>query len=230
MEETRQQRRAREREKKTKKASQDKALGNIVGGKIGGKSFHQWPAWDGTGVPLRTNCDLSNPRQKFLWMFTAMPGMRGAPLMMPAEYWEMQSWRMCVLGGDVVNEPTQKWQAPENAVNPHMAAGSWVDLDAPEPQRKTIKDMMLALPQKDRADIHAAVLAELGIDDIAAGKDRPGPPAMQYTVATLADRLKTSVSELLEVLTNLGMSNLHAGSRVGRDVADRIAAHMGLDG
>lgn len=224
---TRQQRRAHDQDKKKEKAKQDKALGNIVGGRIDGKSFHQWPAWEGQGVPLRTNCDLSNPRQKFLWMFTAMPGMRGAPLMMPAEYWEMQSWRMCVLGGDVVNEPTQKWQAPANAVNPHMAAGDWVDIDTPEPQRKTIADMVKDLPQKDRADIRAAVLEQMGLED--SGGDRPGPPAMQYTVATLAERLETSVPDLLAVLANLGMTNLHEGSRVGRDIADRITAHMGLE-
>jgi hypothetical protein len=222
---TRQQRRAAEREKKTEKAKQDKALGNIVGGRVDGKAYHQWPAWEGQGVPLRENCDLDNPRQKFLWMFTAMPGMRGAPLMMPAEYWEMQSWRMCVLGADVVNEPTQKWQAPVNTVNPHMAAGQWVDLDAAEPERKTLADMVRELPQKDRADIRAAVLEQMGLEDDG---DRPGPPAMQYTVTTLAERLDTSVPELLDFLANIGVTNLHADSRVGRDVADRIAARMGL--
>lgn len=226
-EESRQQRRARERAKRTKKATQDKALGNIVGGRIDGKAYHQWPAWEGRGVPTRENCDLTNPRQKFLWMYTAMPGMKGAPLMMPAEYWEMQSWRMSCLGADVVNEPLLKWQAPESTINAHMAAGKWVDINTPEPDRKSIADMIRALPQKDRADLRAAVLEQMGLEDDG---DRPGPPAMQYTVATLAQRLDTQVPDLLEVLANLGVPNLHAESRVGRDVADRIAAHMGLNG
>ena len=58
--------------------------------------------------------------------------------------------------------------------------------------------------------------------------DRPGPPAMQYTVASLAERLKSPVEELLSVLANLGVTNLHADSRVSREVADRIAERMGV--
>lgn len=227
MEETRQQRRARIREAKSAKAKQDKALGNIVGGKVDGKSYHQWAAWEGRGVPTRENCDLDNPRQKFLWMFTAMPGMKGAPLMMPAEYWEMQSWRMCVLGGGITGEPGQKWQAPANTLNPHMAAGTWVDLDAPEPNHKTINDLVRELSQKDRADLRVAILEQMGFED--SHGDRPGPPAMQYTVQTLATRLKTTVPELLTVLANLGVPNLHGESRVSREVAERIVAHIGLD-
>lgn len=222
---TRQQRRARERERATKKAHENKQKSRIVGGRVDGKAFEQWPAWDHQGVPTRENCDASNPRQAFLWMFTAMPGLQGAPLMLPTEYWEMQSWRMWVLGARPAAEPTQKWQAPASlTANAWTAPGKWVDLDTPEPERKTIADMIRELPQGTRAEVRAAVLEQFGLDD----GDRPGPPAMQYTVESLAERLRTSVDELLAVLGNLGATNLHAGSRVGRDVAERIVAHLGL--
>ncbi|MBF6133517.1 DUF2744 domain-containing protein [Nocardia otitidiscaviarum] len=223
---SRQQRRAREREQRTKKATENKQKARMVGGRVDGRTFDQWPAWEHSGVPTRANCDPDNPRQAFLWMFTAMPAMTGAPLMLPTEYWEMQSWRMWVLGARPAAEPTQKWQAPASVTaNPWTAPGKWVDLDTPEPQRKTLAEMLRELPQADRAEIRAAVLDGLGLDD----GDRPGPPAMQYTVATLAERLSVAVDELVTTLANLGVTNLHAGSRVGRDVADRIVAHMGLD-
>lgn len=227
MEETRQQRRAREREAKAEKEKLDKQLDKIVGGKIEGKRFHDWPAWEGRGVPTRENCDLNNPRQKLLWMFTAMPGMKGAPLMFPPEFWELQSWRMCVLGAGITGEPMLEWRPPlHTTVDPHMASGDWVEPGTPQPERKTMADLMNALPQKDRADIRAYVLEKMGFED--SGGDRPGPPAMQYTVTTLAERLTCPVGELLTVLTNLGVPNLHAESRVSRDVADRIAERMGV--
>ncbi|MGW6121511.1 phage gene 29 protein family protein [Nocardia sp. NPDC055165] len=230
MEETRQQRRARERTAKQKKTSEDKQISRIVGGRVDGKTYDKWPGWEGRGVPTRENCDLANPRQAFLWMYTAPPGQAGAPLMMPTEYFELLSWRMWVLGARPVAEPTQKWQAPVNATaNPWTAAGKWVDVNTPEPERKTVAQMMRELPAADRAEIRGAVLAELGYDGEALpDKDRPGPPAMTYTVAALAQRLNTTVDELLVVLGNLGLTNATASTTVGRDVADRIVAHLGL--
>lgn len=228
--ESRQQRRARERAAKQKKTSEDKQISRIVGGRVDGKTFDKFPAWAGRGVPTRENCDLNNPRQAFLWMFTAPPGQAGAPLMMPTEYFELLSWRMWVLGARPVAEPTQKWQAPVNATaNPWTAAGRWVDINTPEPERKTVAQMMRELPAADRAEIRNAVLAELGYEgETLPDRDRPGPPAMTYTVASLAERLGTPVDELLVVLANLGVSNCTAASTVGRDVADRIVANLGL--
>lgn len=225
--ETRQQRRARERATETKKASEDKTVARIIGGRVGGKTYDKFEAWTGQGVPTRENCDPANPRQAFLWMFTAPPGQRGAPLMMPAEYWEMMSWRLWVLGARPTEEPTQKWIPPASmSASPWMAAGDWVDASMPDPERKTIAQMMRELPAPERAAIRAEVLAQIGLED--SDGDRPGPPAMTYTVGTLAERLGSTVDELLIVLANLGVPNLHSGSRVGRDVADRIVAHLGL--
>ena len=228
--ETRQQRRARERAAATKKASEDKQISRIVGGRVGGKTFDKFPAWEGRGVPTRENCDLTNPRQAFLWMFTAPPGQAGAPLMMPTEYFEIMSWRLWVLGARPVAEPTQKWVPPASVTaSPWMAAGKWVDIDTPDPVRKTVAEAMRELPAADRAEIRAAVLAELGYEgETLPDRDRPGPPAMTYTVASLAERLGTSVDELVTVLGNLGLTNVTASSTVGRDVADRIVDHLGL--
>lgn len=228
--ESRQQRRAREREARQKKSSEDKQVSRIVGGRVDGKTFDKFPAWEGRGVPTRESCDPENPRQAFLWMFTAPPGQAGAPLMMPTEYFEVLSWRLWVLGARPSAEPTQKWQAPQSATaNPWTAAGKWVDINTPDPEQRTIAQLMRELPAADRAEIRSAVLADLGYEDEALpGKDRPGPPAMHYTVATLARRLDRSPFEIVEVLKNLGLSNISDTSTVGRDVADRIVAHFGL--
>ncbi|AHH22111.1 hypothetical protein NONO_c73550 [Nocardia nova SH22a] len=226
MEETRQQRRARERETAATRTKLERKLRNQVGGLVDGKPFDKWPAWKGTGVPTRDNCDLTNPRQAFIWMFVAMPVMKGAPLMLPTEYWEMQSFRMWTLGARPVADPTRKYQPPESVTaNAWMASGSWVSLDTPERPRKTLAQALRELPQRERAEVRAALLDGLGLDD----GEKPAPPAMQYTVATLAQRLNTSVDELVSVLGNLGLTNVHADSRISREIADRIVKHMGLE-
>lgn len=231
MAETRQQRRAREREAKSQKSQQDKQLSRIVGGRVDGKEFHDFPAWDGQGVPTRENCDLTNPRQAFLWMFTAPPGMQGAPLMMPTEYWELMSWRQWVLGARPVEEPTQKWQAPVNmAANAWMAAGKWVPLDTPEPERKTVAEAMRDLPDADKAMIRAAVLQDLGLDDesVIGLQDRAAPPVARRTVASLAERCGCTVTEMLSAFSDLGLPYLTADSLVARDAGERVIAHLGL--
>lgn len=227
--ESRQQRRAKEREKAAKKQKQDRQLSDIVGGLVDGKRFDEYEPWEGRGLPTRENCDLTNPRQKFLWCFTAPPGQRGAPLAMPTEAWELMSWRLCVLGGDLVHEPGLKWQAPANVANPWTAAGKWVHPSTPEPERKTFGELFRALPQQDRAEIRAAILHEIGIEDERLAPDRPGPPPMEYTAYALSERLGIPVADLLVELSNLGLANLQPHSRVGREVGDRIIAHLGLD-
>lgn len=192
-------------------------------GLIDGKSFHDWPAWNGQGVPLRENCDLDNPRQRFLWMFTAMPGMKGAPLMLPPEYWEMQSWRMCVLGAGIVAEPSLKYQGPLTTANPHTAAGQWVPPETPDPPRPSMKDMVAKLSQPDRAELRSVVLDQLGLE-----ADRPDTPDGHYRVSDFGRRLGLSVDEVAEVLAKFGMKHVKPNSLIPRGVAEGIVVHLGL--
>lgn len=193
-------------------------------GLVDGRRFEDFPSWDGQGVPTFANCDRTNPRQAFLPMFTALPGMRGAPLMMPVEYWELVSWRQWILGARPAEEPQLKWLPPLNMVsNPWNATGSWVNLDAPEPEQTTLAEAMRALPQHDRAEIRAEVLNQFGL-----GEEVPEVPLGQYRVADLAVRLDQPVEAVVEVLGNFGMK-VAPDALVGRDVADRIAVHLGLD-
>ncbi|MFF1531504.1 DUF2744 domain-containing protein, partial [Cellulomonas sp. NPDC058312] len=103
------------------------------------KEFEEYPAWEGSGVPTRENCDLRNPRQAFLWMFTGMPGVKGAPLIFPTEYWEMVSYHQWECGARPSAKPTKKYQVSrESMMNHWTAAGKWVGLDEPDAPQTTL--------------------------------------------------------------------------------------------
>ena len=192
--------------------------------KVGGKRFDQWPKWEGRGIPTRDNCDLSNPRQKFLWMFTAAPGQKGAPLVMPTEYYEMQSYHMCVLGADIKAKPKLKWRPPNNMVaNRWGASGEWVDVDDPDPPRQTMADIVEKLPQQDRAELAELINSKLGVENVAD----PSVPAGWLRVEDLAQRLSLDVDSVRTLLEEFGMS-VNAFDLVSRDISERITAHLGL--
>lgn len=192
--------------------------------KYGGKRFQDWPEWKGRGVPTRENCDLDNPRQRFLWMFTAAPGQKGAPLIMPVEFWEMQSYHMCVLGGGIKTKPKLKWRAPNNMVaNQWMAQGEWVHLDDPDPPRTTMADIVSKLPQQDRAELKELINSQLGVEDV----DDPSVPAGWFRVDEVASRLGVELEQVQQLLEAFGMESNPFGL-VSRDITDRITAHLGL--
>lgn len=192
-------------------------------GLIDGKKFSDWPAWEGRGIPLPENCDLDNPRQRFLWMFTGMPGVKGAPMLMPTEFWETQSWRMCVLGAGIVGEPGLKYQPGSNMANAWTATGRWAPLDEPDPPRMTVEQVMDGLSHADRAEVKGYVLERMGLSG-----DIPDVPDGKYRVSDLAVRLNVPVDDLIRALSDFGLA-VQPQSLVGREVADRIVFHLGLD-
>ncbi|WP_280333097.1 phage gene 29 protein family protein [Nocardia wallacei] len=192
-------------------------------GLIDGKRFEDWPAWEGQGLPVRANCDPENPRQRFLWMFTAMPGVKGAPLMLPPEYWECQSWRMCVLGAGIVGEPGLKYQPPASFASPWTSAGQWVPLDTPDPEPLTVADVMDGLSTAEKGEVKNYVLEKMGLLD-----QIPEVPPGQYRASDMAARLDVPIDDLIAALAEFGL-NVKPDSFVGRDIADRICAHLGLD-
>lgn len=192
--------------------------------KVKGKRFDQWPKWEGCGIPTRDNCDLENPRHAFLWMFTAPPGQKGAPLTMPTEYYEMQSYHMWVLGARPQRPPELKWQPPKDMVaNRWGAAGEWVPLDAPDPPRQTMKDIVAKLPQQDRAELKELINNQFGVEDVAD----PSTPDGWLRVEDVARRLGIEVEQVRELLANFGME-VNAFDLVSRDIANRVTAHLGL--
>jgi hypothetical protein len=80
--------------------------------------------------PTRENCDPTNPEEAFLWMFAALPNVKGAPLIMPVEYYRQISKRLWDLGCRPAEEPTLAW-IPPTATEPHWltSPGRWVPAD-----------------------------------------------------------------------------------------------------
>ena len=135
--------------------------------KVKGKRFDEWEPWKGRGLPLRETCDLENPRQAFLWMFTAMPGLKGAPLPMPTEYFELLSYHQWVLGARPQRPPGLKYRPPVNMVADRWTAqGEWVGVDEPDPPRTTMADIVAKLPQQDRAELKELINNKLGVEDV----------------------------------------------------------------
>lgn len=212
------------RRDRTRKSTQMKNFTDNLG-KINGKTFDQWPAWEGQGLPTYENCDLTNPRQAMLWTFTAMPGVQGAPLPLPTEYWETVSWRQWMLGIRPVRKPKLKYQAPRHmAADRFTAAGRWVDPLTPDPPRATMKDLVSQLSQPDKAELKSVILEQMGLD----GPPAPEVPEGYLQVSDLARRLKVDVDQLVAVLDTFGMK-VESTSWVGQGVAERIITHLGLD-
>lgn len=193
-------------------------------GTVDGKTFDEWPAWEGRGLPLRDNCDLTNPRQAFLWMYTAMPGLKGAPLPLPTEYFETLSWRQWILGARPAAEPQLKYRPPKNMVADRWTAqGEWVDLSEPDAPRPTMADIVAKLPQQDRAELKQVILGKLGVEDV----QDPSVPAGYFRVDDVAKRLGVGIEQVQGLLDSFGMKS-QASDLVHRNIADRITAHLGL--
>lgn len=92
--------------------------------------------------PTRESCNLQCPEEAFLWMFVAIPGMRGAPVPFPLKYLRMLSRRIWNCGGRVVAEQTEFYHPPLSGdISPSFAAGRWKDKPAPPARNINIDDL-----------------------------------------------------------------------------------------
>lgn len=92
-------------------------------------------------LPTRENCDLSDPKEMFLWMLVALPGMNGGHQAMPSSYNMLVSQRIHELGGMIqcpecgyAKEPELKYVPPAGE-DPHWltSPGRWMKpKDAPK--------------------------------------------------------------------------------------------------
>ncbi|EOM78092.1 DUF2744 domain-containing protein [Rhodococcus rhodnii] len=181
--------------------------------------FDEWEPWQGQGIPTRENCDLENPRQMFLWMFTALPGVMGAPLITVPEMWEMISFRMWQCGARLAADPVVKYAATrDNILNRWTAAGKWIDVDEPEPPRRSVADSLDKLSHADRIAIRTVLDEKLGLPPVEETRLR---------VSDLAERLRIEPDRAVEVCREFGIETSRDGF-VDHDIADRIANHLGL--
>ncbi|PKQ59718.1 hypothetical protein B5566_02420 [Mycobacterium sp. MHSD3] len=120
------------------------------------------------GFPTRENCDLADPREMFLWMMVALPGVRGAQLVMPISYNMAISEHMHECGAQLAcracghtPDPVKKYQAPE-ASEPHWmtSPGRWVPLDTPEVKPHPARQVLGKLTATQKAELLEALLEE----------------------------------------------------------------------
>jgi hypothetical protein len=143
--------------------------------------------------PTRDNCDPNDPEEAFLWMFAALPHVRGAPLIMPTEYYRAVSKRLWDLGCRPTQEPTLEWVAP-SATEPHWltSPGRWVSACS-APKRTEQDDARHAI-----ANMSMQQKAELlkVLEDLEAGEPLADTPAGRV-VNTLTFHQRDVVLEVL---------------------------------
>lgn len=86
-------------------------------------------------LPQRDNCDLSDPKEMFLWMLVALPGMNGGQQAMPSAYNMLVSQHLFECGA-MLQCPEcghaklpEKAYVPTSADDPHWmtSPGTWTD-------------------------------------------------------------------------------------------------------
>lgn len=93
-------------------------------------------------------------------MFLALPGVRGAPLIMPVEFWRTVSRHIWELGARPTGKPVKEWVAPK-ASDPNWTTspGRWVpvgsgpQLTEDEEARRAVDRMSL----QQRAELRVAL-------------------------------------------------------------------------
>lgn len=124
--------------------------------------------------PTRENCDPTNPREAFLWMFAALPHVKGAPLIMPIAYYEDVSERLWDLGARPVADPVLEW-VPPTATEPHWltSPGRWVPAGtAPKrTEQDEARDAVARMSMQQKAELLKVLEA------LEEGKPLPDTPA-----------------------------------------------------
>lgn len=118
------------------------------------------------GFPTRENCDLSNPTEMFLWTLVALPGVRGAQLVMPISYNMAVSEHLYECGARLAAEPVKKYQAP-GANDPHWmtSPGRWVPLGTPETKPHPAREVLGKLTAVQKAELRALLNEEAEQDE-----------------------------------------------------------------
>lgn len=113
------------------------------------------------GFPTRENCNLNDPKEMFLWTLVALPGVRGAQLIMPVGYNMMISEHIHDCGARLAADPVKKYQAPA-ANEPHWmtSPGKWVPLDAPEVKPHPAREALGKLTALQKAELLEVLLEE----------------------------------------------------------------------
>lgn len=134
--------------------------------------------------PIRDNCDPTDPEEAFLWMLVGLPGLKGAPLLLPVQHLRAVSRRLWDCGARPVEEPVIKYRPPR-AGDPHwlLSPGTWADINDPDPEEVfDVRKFVAELPLRQRQQLAAALGLTGTVSDAA-----PPPPMLPVTVPVTAE-------------------------------------------
>lgn len=113
--------------------------------------------------PTFENCNPNCPEEAFLWMYSGLPGMKGAPLPFPIEYLREVSRRQWDCGArppgsTIPSERKIKYQKPRQT-DPHwlVSPGIWEPIDAPDRSQFDLKEFVASLPQDAKRQLAEAM-------------------------------------------------------------------------
>lgn len=179
--------------------------------------------------PTQARCNPNCAEEAFLWTYSGLPGMRGAPLPFPIDYLKQVSRRQWDAGARPIGStipPVQKikYQMPRNTDAHWLTApGVWEGMDAPDRSALDMKAFVASLPQDTKRQLAEALgfnpADALPPDErIVDGFTAPDtaeqePPARQYgrpssdgaaveTVPVVFDPIRHTVTEVLAYLRN----------------------------
>lgn len=136
--------------------------------------------------PTRHNCDPTDPEEAFLWMLVGLPGLKGAPLMLPIQHLRQVSRRLWDCGARPIEQPVIKYRPPRTG-DPHwlISPGTWADIDDPDPEVFDVREFVASLPLTQRQQLAAALGLTGTVPDV--------PPTPVLPVTTPAS-LETTAS------------------------------------
>lgn len=96
----------------------------------GDKAYKKWA----NKLPTRQTCDLTDPREMFLWTYVALPGMNGGQMAFPSSYGMVLSQHQFDVGVMLTcpecghSKTPEKQYVPPAADDPHWmtSPGKWV--------------------------------------------------------------------------------------------------------
>ncbi len=168
-------------------------------------------------MPTRDNCDPNDPREAFLWMLIALPGMKGAPVPWPIEYFMEISERLWNCGARPgIGEQTIWYNPPQSGdISPMFAAGAWED-HPPEVQDLGIDLKSLGMAVQREVRRQALELEPDAPTEVEAPATATEPAKWpeKIRVHYLAKKLGSTSADVLAVCAEIGVPAKSAQSSI----------------
>ena len=113
-------------------------------------------------LPTKDKCDLSNPREMFLWMLVALPGVNGGHQVMPSSYNMLISEQLYRCGAMLqcpecgYSKVPEIQYVPPSAEEAHWltSPGRWAPQDEDVPERDSLDQHLDALTHMQQSQLY----------------------------------------------------------------------------